>query len=210
MKPQGIVISVASVICICAATIWLARYAPWIAASPSNDSRIVRRLRAAADVQKLKAGVLPASLDKSVTGIEEPPPVATQGPFPKVETGRTVYDFGTQLVNTEGRHTFRIENKGEGQLLIAKGPVECSCIVSSISTHEVPPGGFAEVELTWKPPAADSEFHKSAIFWTNDPKRVQARFSVEGRVPPAAVIAPGRWNAGIVTDEHAKEPLSGR
>ena len=202
MKPQRILITVAFAICAITATIWLARYAPWVAPSRPNDPRIVRRMRAAQAVKKLNAGMVPEALDKSLTGtVDAPPPVATQAPFPKVETGRTVHDFGTLLVNTEGRHTFRIENKGEGPLLIAKGPVECSCVVSSLSAHEVPPGEFAEVELTWKPPAADSEFHKSAIFWTNDPQRVQVRFSVEGRVPPAAVIAPGRWSAGIVTDQ---------
>jgi hypothetical protein len=202
MKPLRILGAIAFAICAISATVWSARYAPWIARSRPNDSKIVRKLRAAEEVKELKSGILPQTLDKSQAGeIETPPLVAKQAPFPQVETGRTGYNFGTMMINTEGRHKWRIENKGEGPLLIAKGPVECSCLVSSLSPHEVPPGGFAEVELTWKPPSADSEFHKSAIFWTNDPKRSMVRFSVDGRVPPPAVIAPGKWNAGVVTDE---------
>jgi len=202
MKPLRILGAIAFAICAISATVWSARYAPWIAQSRRTDSRIERKLRAAEEVKELKSGVLPETLDKSQAGdIETPPTVATQEPFPKVETGRTGYDFGTMMVNNEGRHTWRIENKGAGPLLIAKGPVACSCLVSSLSAREVPPGGFAEVELTWKPPAADSEFHKSAIFWTNDPKRSMIRLSVDGRVPPPAVIAPGTWYAGVVTDE---------
>jgi hypothetical protein len=202
MKLLRILGAIAFAICAISATVWSARYAPWVAQSRPNDSKIVKKLRAAEEAKELNSGILPETLDKSQAGqIETPPPVVTEAPFPKVETGRTGYDFGTMMINTEGRHKWRIENKGEGQLLIAKGPVECSCLVSSLSAREVPPGGFAEVELTWKPPAADSEFHKSAIFWTNDPKRSMVRLSVDGRVPPPAVIAPGKWNAGVVTDE---------
>jgi hypothetical protein len=204
MKPLRVLGTIAFAICAISATVWSARYAPWVETNTSRpyNPKIARRLKAEGDVKKLNAGILPESLDTSATGpVDTPPAVATQPPFPKVETGRTVYDFGTQMVNAEGRHTFRIQNKGEGPLLVGKGPVECSCLVSSLSAHEIPPGGFAEVELTWKPRAADSEFHKSAIFWTNDPKRTLVRFSVDGRVPPPAVIAPGKWCAGIVTDE---------
>ena len=166
-------------------------------------AKVVRRVQAADDVKKLNARIVPESLNTSATGpVETPPPIAKQAPFPKLAANaRTGYEFGTMMVNTEGRHTWRIENKGEGPLLIAKGPVECSCLVSSLSAREIPPGGFAEIELTWKPPAPDSEFSKSAIFWTNDPKWELLRFSVYGRVPPPAVIAPGKWNAGVVTDE---------
>jgi hypothetical protein len=204
MKPLRVLGSIVFTICAISATVWSVRYAPWVVQNQGrrNNPKIARRVQAEADVKKLNAGILPESLDTSATGpVDAPPPLAKQAPFPKVETGRTVYDFGIQLMNTEGQHTFRIENKGEGPLLIAKGPVECSCLVSSITAREIPPGGFSEVELTWRPRAADSEFHKSAVFWTNDPKRPLVRFSVDGRVPPPAVIAPGKWYAGIVTDE---------
>ncbi len=202
MKPLRILGAIAFAICAISATVWSARYAPWIARSRPKETKILRKLRASEEAKELKSGILPETLDKSLLQqIDTPPLVAKQAPFPHVETGRTGYNFGTMMINTEGRHTWRIENKGEGPLLIAKGPVECSCLVSSLSAHEVPPGGFAEVELTWKPPSADSEFHKSAIFWTNDPKRSLVRLSVDGRVPPPAVIAPGKWYAGIVTDE---------
>jgi hypothetical protein len=202
MRALRLLAGVAFAIGAISATIWSARYSPWVKQEHPTDSRIVRRVRAAKDVADLNARVVPETFDPALTGpIETPPPLATKAPFPRVDSGRTVYDFGTLLVNTEGRHTFRIENKGEGPLSVAKGPVECSCVVSKLSAHEVPPGGFAEVELRWRPAAADSEFHKSAIFWTNDPQRPLVRFSVDGRVSPVAVIAPGKWNAGIVTED---------
>jgi hypothetical protein len=202
MRILRVAVIVVFAVCAISATIWSARYSPWVTQTPLADTRIVRRVRAAKDVADLNARVVPKTLDTSLTGpLETPPSLATKPPFPKVESGKTGYDFGTLLVNTEGRHRFRIENKGEGPLVVAKGPVECSCLVSELSAREVPPGGFAEVELRWRPPAPDSEFHKSAIFWTNDPQRPLVRYSVDGRVPPIAAIAPGKWNAGIVTDD---------
>jgi uncharacterized protein DUF1573 len=196
---------VAFAICAISATVWSARYAPWVARSQSEPSSptTVRRIQAAKDVKNLNAGIMPESLDTSAMGpVETPPQVAQQAPYPKVATNeRTGYDFGTMMVNTEGHHTWRIENKGDGQLLLAKGPVECSCLVSKLSTREVPPGGFAELELTWKPRGPDSEFRKSAVFFTNDPKWNLLRLTAYGRVPPPAVIAPGKWVAGVVTDE---------
>lgn len=204
MKSLRILGVIVFAVCAISATVWSARYAPWVAHNQDSpySPRAARRRQAEAQVKQLNARILPQSLDTSLTGpVDTPPAVAKQAPFPKLEAGRTGFDFGTQLMNTEGRHKWRLENKGEGTLLIAKGPVECSCIVSSLSAHEIPPGGFAEVELTWKPPAPDSEFHKSAIFWTNDPKWPMVRLSVLGRVPPPAVIAPGKWYAGIVTDD---------
>jgi hypothetical protein len=203
MRILRIAAVVAFAVCAVSATIWSARYSPWVTQKPPEDARIVKRLRAAKEVAELNARVVPKTLDTSVTGpIETPPQLVTKSPFPKVDTGKTtVFDFGSLLVNTEGRHTFRIENKGEGPLIIAKGPVECSCLVSKLSAHEIPPGGCAEVELRWKPLAADSEFHKSAIFWTNDPNRPQLRLSVDGRISPVAAVIPGKWNAGIVTED---------
>jgi hypothetical protein len=202
----GIVIAIG----VISAVVWSARYAPWIERRGPAEGRIERKLREAKETAAEIAGkASEQGSDKSTDqatdaerAVEAAPPVAAKPPFPKVETGRSTYSFGRMLVNDEARHTFRIENKGEGTLVIAKGPTECICTVSKLSNHEIPPGGFAEVELRWRPPAADSEFSKSAIFWTNDPKRPQVRFTVAGRVAPLAVIMPARWNAGTVTDEH--------
>jgi Protein of unknown function (DUF1573) len=205
MQPLRIVLMSVAAICAVSATVWISRYSPWGNQPAAAEGRIARRLRAAKEVRDLNAGVVPPQLDRALTGpdraIESPPPPAEGSKLPKVETGRTVYEFGSMLMNEEKRHTFRIENKGDAPLVLAKGPTECICTISALSNREVPPGGFAEVELRWKPPAADSEFAKSAIFWTNDPKRPHVRFSISGRVAPLAVIMPGIWNAGTVTDE---------
>src|SRR5580704_17673611 len=131
MKPLRILGTIVFAICAVSATVWATRYAPWVAQKRPDDSRTVKRVRAAQQVKSLNAGVVPESLDTSLTGaVDSAPPVATKEPLPILETEKTVFDFGTAMINTEGRRKFRIENKGQGQLLVAKGPVECSCIIS--------------------------------------------------------------------------------
>lgn len=205
MQPLRILLAIVLGIGALLAVIWSFRDAPWVERQQPPEDRIARRLHAAKEVAQLNAGVVPEKTElKAGAGqqIEAPPPPAKAPPFPQVDSGRTVFEFGSMLVQQEGHHTFRIENKGEGTLLLAKGPAECTCVVSRLSSREVPPGGFADVELRWTPREPDSEFSKAVIFWTNDPKRPNVRYSVAGRVAPLAVIMPGKWHAGTVTDEH--------
>ena len=65
-------------------------------------------------------------------GVELRPQIAEKGPFPKAVVGNDVYGFGRMSINEEKKHTFRIENKGQVPLVLAKGPTECKCI-SAIS-----------------------------------------------------------------------------
>ena len=187
------------------ATVWSCRYAPWVAQPQARPytAKVVRRVQAADDVKKLNARIVPESLNTSATGpVETPPPIAKQAPFPKLAANaRTGYEFGTMMVNTEGRHTWRIENKGEGPLLIAKGPVECSCLVSSLSADEIPPGGFAEIELTWKPPAPDSEFQQIGHLLDERSKVGATPLQRGWTSSPACGDRAGQMERGLVTDE---------
>jgi hypothetical protein len=188
--------------------IWAVRYAPWVEQTQRRENKIERAIRDSKVAKALNSGQVPeiAFGKQPVIGhdrdLESAPPPAAGPLFPKVQvTSATVFDFGTMVVNEEGHHTFRIENKGDAPLLLAKGPTECKCAVSQLSTHEVPPGGHADVEIRWKSPSAEDDFSKDAIIWSNDPKWPVIRFSISGRVPPEAVFAPGLCNAGTVTDE---------
>jgi hypothetical protein len=87
MKRLKILGAIAFAICAISATVWSARYAPWVEKKTNRpyDPKIARRRKAEEDVKKLNVGILPDSLDTSVTGpVDTPPVVATQPPFPKV------------------------------------------------------------------------------------------------------------------------------
>ncbi len=129
--------------------IWSARYASWIRRRPLPEDPIARRLqdmKQGADRQAGRplqaADGTPISLGP---GVELRPQIAEKGPFPKAVVGNDVYGFGRMSINEEKKHTFRIENKGQVPLVLAKGPTECKCIISNLSKHEVAPADLPKL-----------------------------------------------------------------
>jgi hypothetical protein len=203
MKAVGILLGVVTATGVLSGAIWLERYAPWISKDHSTESVLVRRMRTLNEMEDLRAGRTP----KDSVGIandptiDKRPPVAETAPFPKASIVERVYRFDKMEVNEEKTHTFRIENKGESPLLIARGPTQCKCTISKISQGSIPPGGSADVELRWTPREPASKFSKAALIWTSDPKLPEINFAVVGRVYAPFEAAPQALNAGEVTPE---------
>jgi hypothetical protein len=205
MRPLTVAFGIVIVIVGVSTSIWSARYAPWVQQRRVAENPVVRRLREVKEGADRRAGLLSkttadAASDSDPT-IDPRPPIADQAPFPKAVIGDRYFVFGRMAINEEKKHKFRIENKGVVPLLLAKGPTECKCTISSLSNHAVAPGGFADIEVTWTPREADSAFEKTAIIWTNDPKLSEIHFSVSGKVAPPLEVAPRTWNAGNVTED---------
>jgi hypothetical protein len=196
--------AVAAVVAL-SGSIWLGRYAPWAPKQPSaRELALVRRLRTYNEMEDLRKGREP----KDSVGIasdpmiDPRPPIADKPPFPKLAIQERVYRFGTMEVNEERTHTFRVENRGQGPLLLGRGPTQCKCTISRVSQGTIPPGGFAEVELRWKPLEFEQSFAKTAIIYANDPEAPEIDFAVVGRVVPKVEVLPLAWNAGEITEDH--------
>ena len=204
MRYISIVLGVITATGVLSGAIWLGRYAPWVDKTKTSDSVILRRTRTLHEMEDLRAGREPTDSVgiASDPTIDRRPPLAEQAPFPKVAIAERVYQFGTMEVNEERKHAFRIENRGESPLLISRGPTQCKCTISSLPQRSIPPGGFAEVELRWKPLEFEQAFHKTAMIWTNDPEAPEIDFVIAGHVVPKVELLPLSWNAGEVTDEH--------
>jgi hypothetical protein len=204
MRYASIVVGVVTATAVLSGAIWLGRYAPWVEKTKPSDSVILRRTRTLHEMEDLRAGREPTDSVGIATDptIDRRPPLAEQAPFPKLAIQERVYQFGTMEVNEERKHAFRVENRGESPLLISRGPTQCKCTISSLSQRSIPPGGFAEVELRWKPLEFEEAFHKTAMIWTNDPEAPEIDFVIAGHVVPKVELLPLSWNAGEVTDEH--------
>ena len=110
-------------------------------------------------------------------------------------------------VSQEGRHVFRVTNKGEAPLLLKKGPTTCQCTLSKVAEKPIPPGETAEIELTWKPEMATEQFDKGATIHTNDPNMRSFKLSIRGHVMQRLNVSPsgGVWQIEEVSDT---EPTS--
>jgi hypothetical protein len=205
MRNLRIAFGIAVAITGVSASIWGARYAPWIERQSTAPDPLIRRFR------EIKAGAArwsgrnSPSDDGDATpldpALDPRPATADAAPFPKAVASERIFEFGRMGIGEPKTHRFRIENKGQGPLLVAKGPTECKCTIINLSTREVSPGSFADVELAWAPLNADPTFEKSAIIWTNDPKLPEIRFRIAGKVGRAVAVSPTAWNAGIVSED---------
>ena len=198
----GPILGILAGIAVLGGIVWYSRYAPWVPQPPNprianvglSEPVSVRMQREAEAKAKAEAEQAKAPAER------EPgrPALATKAPFPKAVVGETVHDFGTLEVLQEGKHRFRVENKGEGPLSLAV----------ALSTglpwkREVAPGQSTEYEMTWRSFEPSANFAKTATIWTSDPKLPEVQLKVQGRDPGPP---PGRAQRGLVVEDHEKGP----
>jgi hypothetical protein len=201
-----LVLGVVAASTILSGAIWCGRYAPWVTKPQSaRELALVRRQKEYDEMADLRAGRKPKNSVGIATApdVDPRPALAEQPPFPKVAIEERVYRFGTMEVGEEKTHTFRVENRGQGELLIGRGPTECKCTVSRLANGSIPPGGSADVVVTWKPVDFEEAFKKTAMIYTSDPEAPEIDFAVVGRVVPKVQVLPLAWNAGEITEDRA-------
>lgn len=112
---------------------------------------------------------------------------------------QTRHAFGTIGTGAEGTHEFLVRNLGTAPLVLTRGATSCSCTVSDFESpegdgesgrKEVPPGGSTLVRLTWRGKGAGGPFRQQATVFTNDPRRPEIAFVVEGTVVPTWKAVP--------------------
>jgi hypothetical protein len=215
MRPLGVLVSTVLVIGALWGTIWVARYSPWATQYKRPQFRWEKGAEEAAkiydenrqggnkakDAEKTAAEkAKPADHDSGMAA-EPPPPMSKNPPYPKAVTGERVHSFNAMGINEERKHSFHIENKGQAPLLLTRGATTCKCTISNLANREVPPGGSADIELSWTPRKIDPAFEQTAVIQTNDPELAEIQFRVIGKVVEQFVVLPERtWHAGQVTD----------
>lgn len=112
---------------------------------------------------------------------------------PQADAPETTHVFGTIGSGQEGSHEFVIRNTGKTPLTITKGATSCSCTVSDFDTPDgaadgarkvVEPGGETKVRLKWRGKGSGGPFRQQATVFTNDPRRPEIAFVIEGTVVP--------------------------
>ncbi len=119
----------------------------------------------------------------------------------EVDVPETRHDFGTVGAGGKGSHEFVIHNRGKTTLVLTRGATSCSCTVSDFDAtdggdetgrKEVPSGGSTKLRLTWKGKGAGGPFRQQATVFTNDPRRPEIAFVLEGTVVPTWKAVPDR------------------
>ena len=124
--------------------------------------------------------------------------VSPTGRTPIAETPETRFEFGTVGVGGTGSHEFVIRNAGTAALELTKGTTSCTCTLSdfeeseggSAGTKLVTPGATASLKVQWRGKGEGGPFRQQASVLTNDPRRPQIEFVIEGTVVPTFRAVP--------------------
>jgi len=131
---------------------------------------------------------------------------------PRVDVTETIHPFGTIGTGETGSHRFEVRNTGGGPLTLRKGSSSCSCTVSDFDTEAteeeatsrvVPAEQSTFVNVQWKGKPPGGPFRQQVTVLTDDPRRPEIMFVVEGTVLPTwkaipAVIALPRLTASAI------------
>jgi hypothetical protein len=144
-------------------------------------------------ITALEAAIRPWQAGDFTVGARAP-----TGPAPTVDAPETRFAFGSVGVGAKGSHDFVIRNTGDAPLELTKGATSCTCTVSDFEESEggskdakmVPPGGSTKLNVQWRGKGNGGPFRQQASVLTNDPKRPQIAFVVEGTVVPSYKAVP--------------------
>jgi hypothetical protein len=126
-------------------------------------------------------------------------PVNAPSDAPRVEVAETTHRFGTIGTGTSGSHRFEIRNAGGRPLTLSRGSSSCSCTVSDFdvadgvpvdSTRVVAPGENTVVTVKWQGKPPGGPFRQQVTIVTDDPRRPEVVFVVEGTVVPTWLAVP--------------------
>ncbi len=205
MRVPGTIAAILVGVILISGVVWLGRYAPWVEKPPDPlESRVVLsepvRERRAKDAKRKaeQKNEQPAS----EFGQAGRPPLADKPPFPKAVVGDSSYDLGSIEAGQAKAHVFRIENKGEGQLILTSG---LSNDAARQWHKEVPPGGSTNVEVSLRPDGSAPTDSYTRVVWTNDPKLPEIAFRVQAKVIKHVRIEPEReWKVRLKGGEDGK------
>lgn len=140
-------------------------------------------------------------------------PLPKSGPYGKAEIEESSFNFGTNYVGAEDKHTFTIKNSGEGLLEIKLGKPTCQCTVGEVTKVDgevikqgpFPPGERVLVEskesvnilVKWIMKHEVESFRQSVPVITTDPDRRTIDLEVTGKVDQPIHLTPGGfWDIG--------------
>jgi hypothetical protein len=88
------------------------------------------------------------------------------------------------------QHSFALQNDGTGDLHIDDVVAPCGCTVAVLSDHTVPPGGAAELHVTFDTARFGGRKTKKVSVSTDDPDQPVVELTLTGEVMPEVVADP--------------------
>ncbi len=113
-------------------------------------------------------------------------------PQPRLVVPEPVFDFGPQSNDQSIDHTFVLHNEGDALLRIENIRSSCGCTVGHVSTHEIEPGGTAEITATYNLRGRQGRQRSNLTIETNDPRMPRTRLTMMGEAVRHMQVVPQR------------------
>jgi hypothetical protein len=117
-------------------------------------------------------------------------PRGVAGPGPLLVVAEPVHEFGAVAQGTLVQHSFALQNDGTDDLHIDSVVAPCGCTVAVLSDHTVPPGGAAELHVTFDTARFGGRKTKKVSVSTDDPDQPVVELTLAGEVMPEVVADP--------------------
>jgi hypothetical protein len=143
----------------------------------------------------------PATAPGSASGTVQPPAVPTQastteqflpaaasvpiGDNPRLLISEAYYNFGSIPPDKPVERTFTVGNAGPRELVISEVTSNCGCTTAPISSKNIPPGGVAEIKVTYDPRMENDAGYRVIRYIdvkSNDPLAPLVRIVLEANV----------------------------
>jgi hypothetical protein len=115
-------------------------------------------------------------------------PAAASAPIgdnPRLTISEAYYNFGAIPPDKPVERTFTVGNTGPRELVISEVTTNCGCTTAPISSKNIPPGGKAEIKVTYDPRVENDAGYKVIRFIdvkSNDPLAPMVRIVLEASV----------------------------
>lgn len=118
---------------------------------------------------------------------------------PKAVVEARVFEFGSVSQGTKVEHEFKIQNRGDAELVIQRIVPSCGCTASSSNSDRVPPGGEAGIKVAFDTSGFSGEKLKTVRVYTNDMEENSLVLTMRGSIEPEILVEPRRVYFGDVT-----------
>lgn len=97
--------------------------------------------------------------------------ISAQNKQAVISVEETSYDFGT-IKEADGKvsHTFKIDNTGDGPLVMTRVIASCGCTSSEWTKEPIAPGESGEITVTYNPANRPGSFIKTISIYSNGQK----------------------------------------
>lgn len=123
--------------------------------------------------------------------------------IPKIEIIPETVDFGEVVQGEKKDFVFKVNNAGEGILVIKRLTSGCDCVEASIEKNRILAGETVEIKATLDTWDYIGDIEKDIIVLSNDPGESFKKIIIKGNVKTAPLeieiaVRPGKWILGDI------------